>query len=331
MKVAITGANEFVGATLCKHFRKAGHEIIALGNQEKPNASILEIAKYIQIDISAIIPEIEADVCIHTAALSSDRDTYKSLIINNVEGTLNVVEAAKNCSSFIHISSSSVYQFRNIPVIEDDATLEAGLSDYGETKLLAESIVELNIPQHQKRLILRPRAIYGIGDRTLIPRVLRMIFGNFLFWPVKKYMQTSLTHIDNLAYAIDLFLAQKESVPIKIYNISDENPYYMRDLVLLLASTVEKHKIRLVRVSPSFLDFLIHFNSKTSIINNISSPVLNSLNRNTILNISKIKNELKYNPARNFHNSCAEIANWVDKFGGRKKYLKKVAEGLLTS
>jgi len=99
----------------------------------------------------------------------------------------------------------------------------------------------------------------------------------------------------------------------------------------LLASTVEKHKIRLVPFSPSFLDFFIHINSKTSIINNISPPVLNSLNRNTILNISKIKNELKYNPTKNFHNSCAEIANWVDKFGGRKKYLKKVAEGLSTS
>src|SRR5690606_15645227 len=109
----------------------------------------------------------DADVCIHTAALPSDTDTYKSLIISNVEGTLNVVDAARKCRSFVYISSSSVYEFGQWPVSEDEASLQSSLSDYGETKLLAEEIVDLDIPEHQKRLILRPRAIYGKGEQLL--------------------------------------------------------------------------------------------------------------------------------------------------------------------
>lgn len=324
MKIAITGANGFVGAALCRYFYRAGHEIIALGNKDKPNPDLLTIARYIKTDISKIIPEIEADVCIHTAALPSDTDTYKSLIISNVEGTLNVVEAAKNCSHLIHISSSSVYQFKNGPVSEDEASINEKLSDYGETKLLAEDIMDLNIPNHQKRLILRPRAIYGIGDRILLPRILRLIRGNFLLCPLKKHIQTSLTHIDNVAYAIDLFLAQRNSAPLQIFNLTDDKPYFLRELVLQLASAVEKHKLTLVPIPPSVLDIFLYLNSKTNMIKNISQPVLNSLNRNTILDISRIRKELNYNPIKNFQNSCSEIADWVDTFGGRQSYLKQL-------
>lgn len=324
MKIAIIGANGFVGAALCRYFFKKGHEIIALGNQDRPSPNLLKIASYTKIDISKVIPEIEADVCIHTAALPSDTDTYKSLIISNVEGTLNVVEAAKNCSHLIHISSSSVYQFNNRPVSEDEATINAKLSDYGETKLLAEDIMDLNIPPDQKRLILRPRVIYGIGDRILLPRILRLVRGKFFLCPLRKQIKTSLTHIDNVAYAIDLFIAKKNSAPLQIYNIADAEPYSLREILLQLASAVEKRKLILLPIPATVLDIFLILNSKTGIIKNISQPVLRSTNTNTVLDISRITKELNYIPIKSFYNSYTEIAKWIDSFGGRKNYLKQL-------
>ncbi|MEJ7780887.1 MAG: NAD(P)-dependent oxidoreductase [Daejeonella sp.] len=326
MKIAITGANGFVGASLCRYFNKAGHEIIAIGNHDNPNPNLFKVARYIQADICGVIPEIEADVCIHAAALTSDTDTYKNLILSNVEGTLNVVEAAKNCRFFIHISSSSVYQFKKGPVTEDDATINSQLSDYGETRLLAEDIVVLDIPAHQKRLILRPRAIYGIGDRILLPRLISLIKGKFLLCPFKKSIQGSLTHIDNIGYAIDLYLAQKDQAQLNIFNITDEKPYFLKEIALECLSAVEKKRLLPLEIPSPLLKILLMINSKTNILKNMSRPVLNSFSQNAVLDISRIQQELKYMPSRNFQNSCSEIAVWINSFGSSQAYMKQLAD-----
>lgn len=326
MKIAITGANGFVGAALCRYFNKAGHEIIAIGNHDKPSPNLFKVARYIQANICGVIPEIEADVCIHTAALTSDTDTYKNLILSNVEGTLNVVEAARNCRFFIHISSSSVYQFKKVPVTEDEATIHSELSDFGETRLLAEDIVDMNIPEHQRRLILRPRAIYGIGDGILLPRLISLIKGKFLLCPFKKSIQGSLTHIDNIGYAIDLYLAQKDHSPMNIFNITDEKPYFLKEVALTCLSAVEKKRLIPLEIPATLLKIFGLINSKASIVKNISTPVLNSFNQNTVLDISKIKRELQYTPSKNFHNSCSEIAGWINSFGSSRVYMNQLAD-----
>jgi nucleoside-diphosphate-sugar epimerase len=325
MKIAITGANGFVGAALCRYFYKGGHEIIALGKNEKPSPNLLKIASYLQVDITQVLPEIKADVCIHTAALSSDTDTYKDLILSNVEGTLNVVEASRLCNFFIHISSSSVYQFKNEPATEDDASIQAHLSDYGETKLLAEDIVEMEIPDHQKRLILRPKAIYGIGDRTLLPRLLSLVKGKYLLCPFKKQTQSSLTHVDNIGYAIELFLKQRNQPSLQIFNITDEKPYYLKELALDCSARVEKREFVPLSLPRPLLDLFMFFNSKGTATHNMSKPVLNSLGKNGVLDISRIKHDLNYNPSKNFQNSCKEIVAWIDTFGSSKNYLKNLS------
>ena len=326
MKIGITGANGFVGAALCRYFYKKGHEIIAIGSRENPSQHLLKIAKYIQADITGTIDKIDADVCIHTAAFSSDTDNYKSLILSNVEGTLNVVEAAKNCRLFVHISSSSVYQFKTHPVMENEASIQSDLSDYGETKLLAEDIVELEIPDHQKRLILRPRAIYGIGDRVLLPRLLSLVKGKFLLCPFKKNTQSSLTHVDNIGYAIELFIEQKDQPQLQIFNITDEKPYILRELALECTSAVEKRKLVPLSFPASLMKVILLLNSNSGVANTISEPILKSIRNNSVLDISRIKKELKYRPSKNFHNSCAEIVDWVDSFGSSADYLKRLSD-----
>lgn len=326
MKIAITGANGFVGAALCRYFYKKGHEIIAIGNQKNPNQNLLKVARYISADITGTMDEIDADVCIHAAALVSDTDTYKNLILSNVEGTLNVVEAARNCKSFIHISSSSVYQFTNHPVTEDEASIQSDLSDYGETRLLAEDIVELDIPVHQRRLILRPRAIYGVGDRILLPRLLRLVKGKFLFCPFKYHTESSLTHIDNVGYAIELYLAQTDPPQLQIFNITDEKPYLLRQLALDCISAVEKRKLVTLSLPASLMKAFLFLNSYNRAGSNNSKPALRAMGDYSILDISRIKQELNYKPSKNFYNSCSEIAGWVDSFGSSTNYLKRLSD-----
>lgn len=326
MKIAITGSNGFVGASLCRYFSQCGHQVLALGNQEQPHPNLLKTAKYLRSDITRPMPPIEADACIHTAALPSDTDTYKSLIISNVEGTLNVTEASKHCRHFIYISSSSVYDFKSGTVGEEDASLNSRLSDYGETKLLAEDIISLDIPPGQQRLILRPRAIYGPGEQLLLPRLLRLITGNKLLCPIPEGTYGSLTHIDNIGHAIELFIDQESSQELSIYNICDEDPYPLRETMLRIASTLSDKQLKVLPIPRWLMEIMLFVNSRTHHYKTVSKPVINSLASDSILDISRIKKELGYSPRQTLYSTLPDLHHWIHRLGGIDAYLSSLQD-----
>ena len=321
MKIVITGANGFVGASLCRYFYEHGHQVIATGRQAKPNAKLLTYATYIQADITNPIKHFDADVCIHAAGLASDTVDYEDLFLNNVTGTQQVLAAAKSCQYFIFISSSSVYNFTAKPATESDASLSASLSDYGKTKLLAEELVKANIPAHQQRLILRPRAIYGTGDRVLLSRLLKLVRWQTIFYPANNRLQTSATHINNIAYAIELFLSWQNKSPLQLFNIADDQVYSLKDLTLKMLNAVEGRSLSVVNVPLSVLRSLANINPKR-----VSPLALKIFTKNSVLDLGHIKNALAYQPSYSFDNSYIEIGEWVHNLGGKKVYIDNLKD-----
>jgi len=319
MKIVITGANGFVGASLCRYFSKQGHEVIATGRQQDPNAKLLTYATYIPFNIIKPIEYFNADVCIHAAGLATDQVDYDNLFLNNVVGTANVLEASKNCKLFIFISSSSVYNFTNKPAVEPDADLSAHLSDYGRTKLMAEELVKNNIPLTQQRLVLRPRAIYGIGDRHLLSRLLKLVRWQTIFYPADNKLQTSATHINNIAYAIELFFSQKDKPELQVFNIADDEIYSFKDITLKIVNAVEGRHLKVVDVSTKVLKSLAYISPKR-----VSPLALKTLTQNSVLDLSSIRENLNYKPLYDFGGSFEEIGEWVRNMGGKKVYLNNL-------
>lgn len=324
MTIVITGANGFTGAALCRYFYALGHDVIATGRQLTPHPTLLRYAKYVPGDITKPVKEFNADVCIHAAGLASDNSDYGSLFLNNVTGTKNVIEAAKNCRTLIFISSSSVYSFCGKPAVETDAVLNAPISDYGKTKLLAEKLLEENIPSHQTRLILRPRAIYGVGDRVLLPRLLNLIRGKIVFCPVPDGVLTSAISINNLAYAIELYLNRADKPPLLCLNIADHQVYKLKDIILKILETIEGPHLKVLDVSSLALKILPVIASKTSLIKQLSPVAINAMKQNSVLDLTNINNTLNYKPAYTFDNSYKEIGDWLRYIGGKKIYLQNL-------
>ena len=161
MKIFVTGITGFVGGAVANHFSSLGCEITGIGRSKNLPPHISNKCNYLQSDICNPLPKIEADIVVHAAGLTSDTASFQELYKVNVEGTKNVLDAAKKVTHFIYISTSSVYNFHNLPMTE----LEAGvnyeeLSGYGKSKFLAEQHI-LNNYTDNKKTILRPRAIYG--------------------------------------------------------------------------------------------------------------------------------------------------------------------------
>ncbi len=321
MRIVITGANGFVGSALCRYFYHQGHQVIATGRQEKPNSNLLNYATYISADITNPVKPFDADICIHAAGLASDTADYHALFLNNVTGTKNVLEAAKNCRYFIFISSSSVYNFSDKPAIESDTNLNTQLNNYGKTKLLAEELVKVNIFAHQQRLILRPRAIYGVGDRILLPRMLSMIKRHTVFIPTNNTIQTSATHIENLAYAIGLFLNQRNKPVLQVFNIADDEVYSLKAMSLKILSAVEGGNLNVVPIPLAVVKAISFFNPKR-----VSTLAFKAITQNSILDLKNIKKSLNYNPLYTFDNSYTEIGKWINSLGGKNVYMKNLKD-----
>jgi nucleoside-diphosphate-sugar epimerase len=119
----------------------------------------------------------------------------------------------------VHVSTASVYDpFEpSVDITEDAAPVRRHLSAYAETKTLAE--LEL---AGADAVILRPHAVYGPGDTTLLPRILAGVRRRRLVLPEGAQVRHSLTHIDNLVLAVRRALDRDS--PRGTYNIADDVP-----------------------------------------------------------------------------------------------------------
>lgn len=223
VKIAVTGGTGFVGGHIIEQALNRGWEVHSFGrrpvqgtfhhqwNMETPNEKSTE----------------SFDAVIHVAAMTDDcvSASNSNAILNaNVNGTKRALEIDSK-ARFIYISSASVYhglQPRARWSFEKDFTPEGFLNVYSETKYLGEQAVELD-PREAGTVILRPHAVYGKNDKTLIPRVEESVRGNTLILPSGGKTLISLTNVETLADAA-LFFATVENPQYSIYNVADGQP-----------------------------------------------------------------------------------------------------------
>jgi 2-alkyl-3-oxoalkanoate reductase len=321
MKVVVTGATGFVGAALVRGLAAAGHTVLATGRQRTPPPGLLKYAGYLPGDVTQQLPLFRADACIHTAALASDSATIGRLHAVNVEGTRQVLRAARNCSHFVQISSSSVYRFGRQAVPESAAIPSRLLSPYGLSKLLAEEVVMNERGGAGHTLILRPRAIYGLGDRILLPRLLRLLRGRTILCPVNETTRTSLTQVDNLVHAVRLFLDQQPCPPIQVFNVADEPDYSLREIIIeLLTGLVGKH-LTIKQVPDSWLRLLVHVSDYLPVKKPLTRFAYESLTQTALLDTSAIRKGLAYTAPYTFAGTLPMLAEWVQRQGGVQAYL----------
>ncbi len=311
MKIIITGATGSLGAYLTRYFSKLGHEIIACGRINNPPANLHKYANYLNIDINNPFVFPQADVCIHTAALSDDKATYNELYKPNVIGTLNTLNAARNTRTFIHISSSSVYLPHPKALTEDMAGNQNNklLSPYGKSKLEAEKILKKNA-KHESCFILRPRAFYGVGDRVILPRILKLVKNNIFSRPGDMRINVSLTHYDNIAKAIDLCISS-EKKGIHIYNVADAQPYVFVEVIRKIIKAVYKKPIKEKKIGLWILKLMSIFK-----IGGITPLLVRSFSQDMTLDISKIQKELNYEAVADFDSKLTELSDWITEIGG---------------
>jgi nucleoside-diphosphate-sugar epimerase len=174
MKVLVTGATGFLGSHVAEQLTRDGHTVRALVRKSSKRdflerLSNVEFAYGSVEDAEKVAEAVRGvDAIIHSAGLVKARSP-EEFRRTNVEGTRNLVEAAKKHAPklrrFVHVSSQAAVgpSHDGRPVALDAAS---PVTHYGRSKLEAERVV-LAAKGDLPVVILRPAAIYGPRDQEI--------------------------------------------------------------------------------------------------------------------------------------------------------------------
>lgn len=191
-KVLVTGAGGFIGSHLCEALLLRGARLTALvrytssarwGNLEflpEESKERLEVVAG-NIEDGDYVERIvrEKEYVFHLGALIAIPYSYvapRSYLRANVEGTLNVLEAARQCGTrrVIHTSTSETYGTARYTPIDERHPLQ-GQSPYSASKIAADKLAEsYHLSFGLPVATLRPFNTYGPRQsaRAVIPTVI---------------------------------------------------------------------------------------------------------------------------------------------------------------
>lgn len=317
MLIAVTGATGFVGGRLVERLVRDGHRVLAFGRRPPSGFRLAGLVEYRSWDVTRgpLIDAPPVDAVVHAAAAVSDWGPYSEMFAANVLGTRAVVSSFPKAGQFILISSASVYDTAgDIHRVREDMPLpDRYLIAYPQTKRLAEQEV---LASDRPAVVLRPRAVYGPGDTTYLPRVLRGRRFGRLVAVGDGQNRISVTHVDNLVAAIAAVLERPEVRGV--FNVADAveptlDELFRTILVALgLAPRVTYLPVGLAWPIATVLERAFRAaNAKQPPA--LTRSLVSQLTHEYTLDISRAQELLGYCPIRNFREGFAEIGRQLSE------------------
>ena len=308
--VLVTGATGFLGGAVARHLHHSGWKVLATGRNAAAGSKLANDGiPFTQCHLEADRPMLQSMVnqashVVHCAALSSPWGKYNEFFQANVIATRNILTACQQApiTRLVAISTPSVsFDFAAQRNLSEDAPWpEPPANHYIATKRQAELEVRAAISQGLPAVILRPKALFGPGDTTLIPRVLKVAArGKFpLFGPD---CLLDLTWIDDAVATVTLALTKPAALG-NIYHITSGQPL-SRQLVLTTLFDACGMQVKFKQLSLPFalrLGSALEFISRCGTLSNWEPPLtrysVGALGYGQTLDISNARRDLEYAP-----------------------------------
>jgi nucleoside-diphosphate-sugar epimerase len=243
MKLAVTGANGFVGKALCKRLLADGHQVTAITRQPWSQSGI---QNYVISDYAspALQEALQGQDCIFhlaakthsgTKATQTNLNAYRKI---NVELSSQLAKVARDAgvTRFIYLSSIKVNgeqtfekPFSNIdPPAPEDA--------YGISKMEAEAALRVICKDTMELVIVRPPLIWSRNELKGNLALLKKLMDWGIPLPLRGLNNSrDLISLDNLCDFLAL-CAHKPAIAGQVFLVSDGKPYTSLDIAKLVGS-----------------------------------------------------------------------------------------------
>ncbi|HJT44553.1 MAG TPA: NAD-dependent 4,6-dehydratase LegB [Rhizomicrobium sp.] len=255
-KVLVTGADGFIGSHLAEALVQAGAHVRGLVYYNSFNSKGWLDTSPLAKDIELIAGDVRdgaqmqqlvqgMDIVFHLAALIAIPYSYRaaaSYVQTNVEGTLNIVQAARDQGGVrvLHTSTSEVYgTARQVPIGEDHPLQPQ--SPYSASKIAADAMaMSFHLAHGLPLTIVRPFNTYGPRQsaRAVIPTIITQILKG-----KRRIKLGSLSPTRDFNYVSDtcagfLALAECDAAMGKTVNIGSDTEISIGDTARLIANTI---------------------------------------------------------------------------------------------
>jgi 2-alkyl-3-oxoalkanoate reductase len=217
----VTGAAGFIGGYVVEEFVARGWHVVALVHRrQSPRLGELSAAGRATVvrgdatdpDLAerTILPALGAGglaAIVHCAGRASDVGRWAAFRRANLDAVRNLAALAASTQScrFVFISTTDVYGLRDFHgEAEDELPLANNTSNpYPEFKIQAEEHIRHALPP-ESWAVIRPAAVWGVGDRTLTPRIVSFLRSSPCIMHFGRWRGRNrwpLAHVRNVASA----------------------------------------------------------------------------------------------------------------------------------
>jgi nucleoside-diphosphate-sugar epimerase len=259
------------------------------------------------------------DVVFHCAANLDPLARYEDVHAINVTGTELLLNSAKEAGvgSFVHVSTEAVLSGNKIHNADETMPYSEAVDGvYARTKLLAEQAVWGCCPPSQQDgmrcTIVRPRLVWGVGDRTILPAVLEEVANGSYVWLSGGHYLTSTAHVRNVVEG--MLLAAEKAPHGSTYFLTDGEPVEFREFFTQLIRTHQVDTDAIGSV-PYWAARAFIWASEQAHSWNLAGPpkvtgaILEILGKEVTVNDAKARHELGYRANVSIERGIAELAD----------------------
>lgn len=262
-RVLVTGAGGFIGSHLTERLVQEGARVRAmvhynaLGSwgwlDDSPVRSDIEIIAGDICDGDCVRRAAEnIDIIFHLAALIGIPYSYiapASYVRTNVEGTLNLLQAARDvgCERFIHTSTSEVYgTARFVPITESHPL--SSQSPYAATKIAADKLAEaFHLSFGLPVVTVRPFNTFGPRQsaRAIVPTIISQCLHGEKIYLGNLDPTRDLNYVTNTVEGFVLAASVPSAIGETI-NLGSGREISIGDLARLIARLMGKETVAVV-------------------------------------------------------------------------------------